>query len=67
MGRGQQEGAGRSGTERGTSQFSESSSRKEAEQNTGEAARGLTDTQHETRRNARESAGRSRDTPGRGQ
>lgn len=58
--RSNESGAGRSGSDRGTSQFSESSRREEAERNRGEVARGLTDTQHETGQEAHESSTDSR-------
>lgn len=61
MAKSDDQGAGRKASDRGTSQFSESGSRKEVEHNRGERARGLTDAQHESGQEAHESSTRSRE------
>ena len=53
-------GAGRAGSDRGTSQHAESGRREDAEENVGKKARGRLDAERETARDAHESTGRSR-------
>lgn len=58
--RSDESGAGRSGSDRGASQFSESSRREEAEHNQGKVARGMTEAQQETAHDEHESSTKSR-------
>lgn len=53
-------GAGRSGSDRGTSQYAESSRRETAEDSVGKKARGRLDSEQEIARDEHESTGRSR-------
>jgi hypothetical protein len=54
--------SGRKGSDRGTSQFSESSRREDAERQKGQVARGKTESQGETAQTAHEASTRSRRT-----
>lgn len=54
-------GAGREGSDRGTSQLAESGRREDAEQQRGHVARGKTESHRDPAQTAREASTRSRD------